>query len=376
MSVLKNITEWLLAKTQPNILELGTHSFRKAIGKYSAEGFKITELKSVPAPGDLVFSSQIGEFAFEHDSFKNTLSELFEANQFKEKHVSVVIPDQAFHLGTFFVPTVALKTGFQPLLEREIQKTSALSFNEYETRYEFGRKQGNKTSIHFCALPTGTLREIKSLCDSAGLIPLSVQPSFVGVASLYRKQLGNSHHNVTLIHIGNETSTAVILNKDGIKQIQIIDIGMLNFKTTLVESLSISMEEAERIIENDIVLLEDPTSEAQFEIDAYRALETLFADFLKKIYGFMLLYSNENPKEVGFAKIVLSGGGAKFKNIGKLVFANLGISTALFADEIANSVLDASFPEGDCANSFSGVLGNIQLEPWQVKTYERIVAAA
>lgn len=375
MSVIEKITEWFLARENPAILEFGSHKFRMIDGKFKASQPEITYSASVDAPEGCVLSNQLEQFIFDSEIIKSTLKKLFNNRFLEEKYVAVVLPDQAFCFGSFPAPPAVLKTGIQSHLEKEVQKNTGLPYKNYIIRYEIGKKYGNKIPIHYCALPGGILSDIQQICSETGLIPLSVQPSFVGLVKLLRVSQTDPKQSSVLVHIGNETTTAGVYGTDGLKHAQLVNMGITDFARCLEEKLELTREQAIETLNNELILLDDPTADVQLEIDNYRLLEPVFADFLQKLYGLLLLYTNEHPEDSRFARIVLSGGGARIKNLDRLIASNLGLETILLTREVAATFENVAIPVGESIESLAPLIGNLLLEPWRADRHERIVAA-
>lgn len=374
MSVITQITEWLLNRSQTAVLEFGSSRLRLCSGKFIDNRFTIEAFKQASTPAS-VFSSQLGQFVFDRNEMVKALKDLGGYRFPLEKYVSVIIPDQAFHFGSFQVPAIAAKTGLQPFLEREIQKTTSLSYKDYTVKYEFGEKKDNKIPVHFCALANGILSEIHSVCEESGLVPLSFQPSFAGIVKLLRQNTPESKHPSVMLHFGNETITAGIYGHEGLRAIHLLNRGVSDLLGSIEKTRNVSHEDAERMLTSELVLLEDPNSDAQAEIETYQILEPTLIDILQKIYGFLLLFSNDHPDESGFVKIVISGGGSAIRNIDKLISANLGIPAVYINQEIEAAVAELTLPAGETTATLAAVLGNLHLEPWKLDRYDRIMAA-
>lgn len=375
MSIIDSLTEWVLSRETPYILEIGNNEVKKAFGKAEDSAISLTSINTEISENPLITANQENILNLNIESLNDILGKLFKKNFFREQYVSIILPDQLFSFNSFLVPAISAKVGIQPLLEREIQKSLPMPYKNYQTCFEFGPKTGNKSQIFACSLPKDIISNIKSVCENYGLIPLTIQPSFVSMVKLTRKSQTEIRHPIVFAQINDDFITAGILADKGLKQIQVINTGISHLAEALAQEMDLSIQEAHQKLMETLILLEDPTSEAQFEIDEYRILETIFADILKKIYGFLLVYSNDHPEEAGFAKIIISGKGAQIKNIEKLISANLGISTSKISTEISIPFEQNQPNKKQSLEILSSVIGNLLLKPWSYDSYERTIAA-
>ena len=375
VSIIDSLTEWVLTKDTPYVLEIGNFEIKKAFGIADNSEISLKELQTVTSETALLIEKQPEILDLDTDKLNEILGKMFKKNFFREQYVSIILPDQLFYFNSFLVPAISAKVGIQPLLEREIQKSLPMPYKNYQTCFEFGPKIGNKTQIFACSLVKETINKIKTSCERYGLIPLSIQPSFVNMVKLAKTSQDEIRHPIVFTQINEDSITAGILNNKGLKQIQIIKTGINTLIQKLAQELNLSPTDAQQKLLNNLILLEDPTSETQFEIDEYRVLEPIFADILKKIYGFLLVYSNDHPEENGFAKIIISGKGAQIKNIEKLINANLGISTSKISDEISIPFNQSYSQKNSSLEYLAPIVGSFILKPWSYDSYERTIAA-
>lgn len=292
-----------------------------------------------------------------------------------EKHASVILPDHVFTFGSFQVPAVAIKSGIMPFLEREIHKSTTLTFKDFAVRYEFGEKHDNKVPVHYCALRLVFLQEIKKILAGAGIVPLAIQPAFAGYARLLKTSVAETKHPSVFLHVGHDAVTGGIFNRDGFKALHVVNLGIKDLVSAVQTNSSCTESEAVEMITDEILLLEDPSSDAQAEVETYRQVESVLIDLLQKIYGFLLLFSNDHPEESGFLKIIISGEGTRIKNLDKLIAANLGIPVVNIISEIELLVSELVLPEAETVSTLAPILGNLQLMPWQLGRFDRVIAA-
>ena len=365
MSIIGNITEWLLKNSRINRLEIGSAYLRWADGTLSQQKSALNNLRRTHSPGLTEFSTVISE-----------LKSLAKVKYGIEKYVALILSDQAFHFGAISVPAAVSKAGVLPLIQRDIQKNASLPFNAYAIKHENGKTRAGKLYIQYCALPAQLQESIEQTCNAAGLVPVSVQPSFACLLRLLQKHQQPSEHASVFLHIGNENTTMGIYESTGLNTVLLINFGVQNLIAELVKVTGCDTETAQNQLFKEPLLLEDPSaSQAQHEIPAFLTLEPVFASFLQQAYGQLLLYTSENPEQSGFARITISGGGAVIKNIDRLIAYNLGISTTKISDELKHLQQMPGLPDGETLETLAPILGNLLLEPVQRDRFDRVMAA-
>jgi hypothetical protein len=374
LSVITQISEWLLSRSPVNILQLTSTKLRWCSGSYANNRIKINAFDSCTLDQP-AFAGGFGQKLFKPDIILEPLKTLTGYRFPLEKYASVILPDQIFYFGSFHVPAVAAKAGLQPFLEREIHKSTTLSYKDFAVRYEFGEKRDNKIPIQYCAISKNSLAEVKELLDQANIVPVSIQPSFTGIVKLLKSLAGDAKHPSIFLHFGPRAITAGIYNSDGLRAIHTIDKGFVDLLGAIKQAADCSDADAIKKLCSEIVLLDDPNSDAQAEVETYQHIEPVLVDLLQKIYGFLLLFSNDHPEESGFVKIVLSGEGTRIRNLDKLITANLGIPSVNIAEEMEEILSELKLPEGESVATLAPVIGNIILSPWQLDRYDRIMAA-
>ncbi|HEY9072101.1 MAG TPA: hypothetical protein VIV61_17715 [Candidatus Ozemobacteraceae bacterium] len=378
MSLTRTIAELLLSRVQPDLIELGTRWFRLLRGRWQSGEWKLQSAAAVPAPTGILFSSHLPLCIFDELAVADAIKSLYGGVVPRETYAALVLPDQAFHIGTLNLSTVILKANPIAALEREVQNTAPLPLREYLLKFELGQQHGNRSLVPFCAILKSPLGDLERLFDQLGIQLLSIQPSFVGTAALWRQiDPAPSPQPVCLMHIGNEATSIGIIAPQGLKRIQTIPVGVYDAVMRLSNAVSISPQDAESALQKELILLDDPTQDAQTEIPAYQALEATFSTWLHKLYGILQLHAAEVPADVSYRQIVLSGGGAGWKNFDRLIADNLGLTVirfeTAFASKLSSAFSGIEVPGGP--QGFIPLLGHLMLQPWKMDRLDRVAAA-
>lgn len=373
MSVIENITEWLLKQSRINTLEIGSSILRWAGGGLRHES-SLAFYRSCLNPGVKLSVLQDGE-VFETTKLATALKSLAKIEYGIHQYAAVILPDQAFHLGSLTVPAAVGKAGIQPLIERDIQKNAALPFSSYIIKHEQGKNQSGKLLIQYCALPKQIVENLNDAFAEAGIIPVSIQPSFICLYRFLASHQAAGEHPSIFLHIGNKITSLGIFEKAGLRTIAPLDFGVQTLISAIMQANSCDVASASQQLFKEPLLLDDPATPAQREISAFAAIEDVMADFLQKVYGQLLLFTSENPQETGFARILISGGGALIKNFDKLIGYNLGISAGTISKEFKDIQQASELPDGESLEILAPMLGNLSLKPVIRDRFERVMAA-
>jgi len=375
VSVIENITEWLLTATKTATLDIGSSTLRWAYGEIHQQKPSLMLFRSCRAPSITFLPPQTGS-RVNSNELAELLQSIVQTKYGLEQYAAVILPDQAFHFGSISVPSAAGKTSLLPLLERDIQKSAAFPCSSYVIKHETGKIKAGRLTVQYCALPVQLLEDVQRACRQARIIPVSVQPSFTGLFRLLVQHQTISDHPSVFLHIGNESTTMGIYEKAGLRSVNLIDFGVQNLIDAASQELKCDIDSAVQTLFHEPLLLEDPgASEAQREILAFGAVESLLADFLQKIYGQLLLFTSENSEESGYSKIVISGGGALIKNLDRLITFNLGIPASTISNELKQLASIPGLPAQERLETLAPALGNISMQPVRRDRFDRVMAS-
>ncbi|MBF0409473.1 MAG: pilus assembly protein PilM [Candidatus Riflebacteria bacterium] len=375
MPLTDSLTEMFLKRVTPDILELGTHKFRRLSGVFNGKIFDLKKYSEVPSEGILNFYPDRKTAIPSFEDFQKKIAELYGGRIPNDNHVSVVLPDHAFGMGLTHLSTVTLKINPVAAIERKVQSSMPLPLSSYKLTFESGMPKGNKTPILYSVVVDSVKKEIINACFHSGLLPMSLNPSFVVMSGLIKQleSAQNSPYPSIIIHFGHFCTSVGIYLNGMMRFFDTIPIGAKMFTDALVESENQDRKEAEKKKCEEKILLEEPTSDAQGEVASYKILEPIFAELLKKIYECLQTHSQEFPQEGAFRRILISGGGAALKNFDRLLHGNLGLNVIRLGTLFG--VVGPRGPlQADEIGSIIPLLGALLLEPWNINRMEKLVA--
>ncbi len=374
MSLIDRVTEIGLSLVTPDVVEFGTRFWRRMRGQVANGRWTLTELNAVPALNLIDWQSpDAARVIPDAVAFGRALQLLMAPRRVAGSYIAALVPDQAFHVGV--LSALPLRNNPLAVLEREIQSSASKPLKEYQYTYEIGPQRGAKSNALFCAMLRYVIEAFLDQLDVHDLIPLSIEPSFVALASIFRSVDGEaSPHPAVWVHIGHRHTCVGVLLSGGVRRMQMLPVGGANLVSALMTGLNLTAERAEAMLGTEEILLAEPTSDAQQQIPAYQAIEPILADMLNRIYGVLQQHAAEFPQEGAFRRMLLCGGGCAPRNLETLVAANLGLPVVRLG-----SLLNVVAPGGRtlAAPGMVGLepaLGALLQKPWRHDRQDRLVA--
>ncbi|MGA1823246.1 MAG: type IV pilus assembly protein PilM [bacterium] len=149
---------------------------------------------------------------------------------------------------------------------------------------------------------------------------LSINPKIVDIKSLalinsyLAKDRGKHASSITILDIGTNSTILTIYRPGGLYFTKEIHIGGNSFTKQIKSHLTISYEEAEEFKRKG----EDNT------IKLYDIIKPSFDVFIGELRRCLIYYDNQTGRK-GFSKLIITGGGARLKNIDNYISEELGI---------------------------------------------------
>ncbi len=372
MSIIEQITEWLIGKGRVQTIELGF----SGLVYVAEETGKPRTIQQITAEMPF-FSKEQDSYQLDSAILTRSMLEIKRKKLQSEIYANIILPDWLFLFGALKIPAVAVKSGYSNLIEREVQKNAMHPYSEYIVKHETGEKKDGKQMIHYCALHQSILTKLLQACSDSGIVVTAIPPAFTGLTRLLCLRQGEHTHPSVFLHIDEEATTMGIFNQNGLLAINLVKTGINHLLAAIGQQMSLDIISARQTLFNEPLILDDPAiTDAQFEIQSYTAIEPILAELLQKIYGLLLLYSTENQQQSGYVKIYLCGPGAEIKNIDRLLSFNLGLPAVTISSEFSDiPANDAGIVKDKAFAAFATVAGNIAMQPSQLDRYDRIMAA-
>lgn len=374
MSIIETIGEWLVGNVQPDLLELGTSTFRRLRGEWQGQRFRVTDYVEVPSSGILDLGLEQDPWIVDEAAWKEAMCKLFGGRLPRDRHVSIILPDQAFRMGVPIFGQVIMKSQPRLALEKEVHGAIPISFEQVRLVFESGQARAGKTGILFAATNENALQGLISQLFASGLLPLSIHPSFLMLGGLMKiAEPESSPHPSAWIHLGNRVTTVGVFLGGQIRRIQTVPIGGQAMTMAIQQADPCPFEEAEERKLQGPILLDDPSAEEQGTVPLYRSLEPTFVDLLQGVFGVLQAHSLEFPTEGSFRRLILSGGPGALLNFDRLVNGNLGVPVSTIGGLLGVDQAEVSFSAEQVCR-LAPLLGMSLFQPWKLDRMDRLAA--
>ncbi len=268
------------------------------------------------------------------NEMKTAIKEVVKTAGIKGMYAFITIPDNLVVVNWLTLPVKAkeavdksMASSLAPLLPLELERW----YWDYKI-LEVGKKQ---TTVIAEAIMKTNLEDIGNMVMDAGLIPAGVDSTFFNLINVYHDYLikkENEKKNVCIVYQGHQSTTIAFFKGGILKATRSLQVGGLHFSNLIKEKQGITDEEADQLkIEQEVFIKDNPDLQNKNEI--YNIIKPAFGDLIKGIYNSVDQYL-ARFREFKINEIILSGGGAAFKNIESALQSNLNTKTILGTDMI------------------------------------------
>jgi type IV pilus assembly protein PilM len=324
-------------------------------------GIELEKYSIVPMPEGALNNTFSDRPFANPEAVKNTVREAVKQVGGKGMYVFVTIPDNLVVVNWMTMPVKSkeavdksIASTLSPLLPLELDRW----FYDYQI-LEVSKKQ---TTVIAQAIMKTNLEDVGNVISEMGLIPAGIDSTFFNLINLYHNYLiakDNEKKNVCIIYHGHQATTVAFFKGGILKASRIIQIGGLHFTNLIKEKNNLSDEEADKMkLEHDVFVADNPDLQNKNEI--YNTIKPAFGDLIKGIYNSVDQYL-ARFREFKINEIILTGGGAAFRNIESALQANLNTKTVLGTEMTPIVSTDGRLTTGE-ALVLSCAVGSLQRE--------------
>lgn len=287
-------------------------------------------------------------------SIKNELARL----KIEEPEVVISVTDLLIVVNWLSIPVNAIqedlnatvKLKLEPMLPQDIEKwfISQQVINDTETSNVICESMLADSCLGF-----------GGILQRAGFVPVIIDGSFFNMVNVFHDYLSaeeNKTKNIAMVLFGNECTTVSVYKNGEPKTLRNISIGGGKFTKTLVSQLSITKEEAENLKRAGEFFLEENAAE-QNKVKNYNVIKPVFGDLIKELYNSFDSYLAKF-REFKIDEIIMTGGGANFKNVEKAIQYHLNIPIKR-GDSLVSVMYDGMKIQGEDFNSCATAIGSL-----------------
>jgi type IV pilus assembly protein PilM len=309
-------------------IDIGSRYLKVAvIADYDPEeGIELEDFNIVELPEESFVSTYPEKPLVASKEIEDVLKTVITELKLKGKDAIIAIPDSLTFVNWVSVPlkqadnkelAEQVETKLQPVLTQELE-------NYY---YDWIKvSDEDKNNILTQAIFRDTLMEIGSMIQRLGLVPVAIDSTFFTMLHVfydYLERKAGKGQNVSIVYLGHETTTIAIFRDTHLRTIRKLNIGGEKISKILMSQLSISMEEAERMKQEDVFFEPDNPAE-QNKIKNYAIIRPVFGELIKELYNSFDSYLAK-WREFKIDEIILTGGTSNFTKIDKAIQQHLNI---------------------------------------------------
>lgn len=321
--------------------------------------FKITKLKKkhgflqLVSYGEKIIPKDIIEEGVIKDengfikTLKLALTDI-RGEKLKTKYVVASLPEQKSFSQVIKMPKMEekeLKTAIVFEAENYIPLPSEQMYLDYKIISPKDNKS-NHLDIFLVAVEKKIVDSYVSCLKKAGLIPVALESETQLIAKVLIKD-EKSLNPIVLIDIGGDSSSLAVFAENAVRFTSSLSISSRKITESIIDSLGISLREAEHMKTKYGVGLKNPNHRAKAVVKATEPILNEMLVEIKKYLDFCAEHDfsdNFSDKKNKVEKIILSGGGASLKGIEEFLSKKLNICVEIgdpwinFSNKIKNKI--------------------------------------
>ncbi|MGM0607504.1 MAG: pilus assembly protein PilM [Candidatus Muiribacteriota bacterium] len=300
----------------------------------SGARFNLINYSIIPVPQDMFNINFNENFIVDKSAFKDALTLAFKNLGISNQKCVIMISD-----GNAVINWLNIKLNAGETLEQSItDKLNALfpsEISNWSYNWEVLEEKKENHIIISEAILNTNMEDLGEIFHSLKMWPQVLDVTCFNSINLFHGFLTsaeNSKKNISLVYIGDDSTTVMIFNSGLLKSFRIIPFGGKDFTGAIAEGLGISFEESEEYKKNERFFLRE-YSEEQNKLENYNIIKSVFGEIVKGVYNSFDSYLAKF-REFKIHKIILYGGCANFRNMNVLLQKHLNIPVVLGSELI------------------------------------------
>jgi type IV pilus assembly protein PilM len=280
-------------------------------------------------PRDMINVNFNDSLIVDKNSFKELLADHTVKNKIKNQKCGIMLSD-----GNAIINWLNVKLNAGENLGASISEKLGALFPSDIANWEYHWQTLEEKKDNFTIISEAILREnvmeVGEVFHEISMWPHFLDVSCFNSINMFHNFLVSSENNkknISLIYLGNDSTTVMIFNNGMLKSFRLIPFGGKDFTAAICDSLGMTFEDAENFKQNERFFLREYSDE-QNKLENYNVVKNVFGEIVKGIYNSFDSYLAKF-REFKIHKIILYGGTANFRNINVLLQKHLNIPVTL-----------------------------------------------
>lgn len=331
---------WRIFPKDYIVIDIGAANIKLLEAKYEKEKIMVKNFFVLPTPAN----SYENGVVFDTEKVSDRIKEVLRNSKIKTKNAIVLLTGDTIINREILLPKMK-ENELQNAVIFEAEQSFPVDLSGYKVDYKIIEEVEEQYRILLTAVPQAMIDNYVDLvkkCELDLKVIDIAENALVKFTELEMKTM-NVSGVICVIDLGASMSRLVIIDDRKFKFGRLIKFGFNEIVSIVSDSLSLKFKASEELllkkygnyfVENsNVVLVED---REQIMLDNIRRVLLKFCDDISRLIEFY--YSRNYGKRI--AKIILVGGGAKFKGIEKFLTQNLEINSQML--EGINCVINMS----------------------------------
>jgi len=298
-------------------LDIGSSSIKMVEAGGEPEGYRLLHVGILPLPPTAIQNNMVAD----KEIVVKTIKSLVQANGVRSNRVVCAVPGRAVIIKKIELPTQGDKE-LEANVEFEANNVIPENLENINLDYQVLTNDGKKMEILLVAAKKEIINSYAEVIQEAGLNPAIMDVDYFAMENMHEINYEpNPDEVVGLIHIGARYTTINVL-RDGFSSFTgDLVLGGEAFTDSLMQSLQISYDQAERFKVTGLL-------EGKKGTNLQSLLKPASDSLVEEIARTLSLYGVMGAEE-GVHRFYLSGGGARVPGLCPLFAGRLGVPVQL-----------------------------------------------
>lgn len=316
------------------VLDLGTFQMRLLrLDSAAAGDIRLKQLTLVDSPREFVASAYIEYPIMDAHPVETAIRKLSSSAGAAYENTVVLMPDHSSLVNLMIAPPRFSKKELEESINEDLSPIMPLPIeNWFVVHQNLGPWDEDEITLAVATIKNNLL-EAGGIVQRSGLNPQTIDINVLNVANLIEHYLNageNRGKNISLVHLGNETTSIAVFRDGQLRTLVNRPIGAYDFTKQIGKHFHVPDTEAEQFKRNEIFFLPEFSPE-QENLYNYTVIKSVFSVLIREIFSAMEIFLTKY-REFTIQEVILSGGGANYQNLPVMLASNLNTSIRYVAD--------------------------------------------